>query len=97
DHSKELSMVGGGRTASYRIHTSTAMVSTVTRSVPIKYWCECNQLSSGAVNWERNGAAVGSCTVPEDSQSRHSLRPSETGKPHASQVPIFPRSPVRTT
>ncbi len=34
----------------HRIHTSTTIVSAVTRSVPIKYWCERSQLSSGAVN-----------------------------------------------
>src|SRR5215469_5078603 len=75
----------------YRIHNRTAIVTAAMRSVPIRYRFKCSQFSRGIVMEERNAAL----TPPdgwEDSQSRHSLRPADTGNPQLSQLPIFPRS-----
>ena len=41
---------------------------------------------------EERNAALTPSDGWEDSQSRHSLRPADTGKPQLSQLPIFPRS-----
>ena len=83
-----------------RNQKAIAIVAAVTRMVPIKYLFDCSQLScspSAELAVERPNCAEEFLSVRTPascgrSQSRQSVRPSETGKPQAEHFPILLRS-----
>ena len=84
------------RSAFYSRQASNAIVAIATSAVAIRYACDLTQLASESDNSPNMSgvSAVAAASGVAASQSRHSLRPSDTGKPQVSHRRRFPKAMV---